>query len=432
MPEGSLHEFLTIADRVRIRSAFDEDSPDGASFSIQPDVPPRPPHMTRNATFPALLAMVLLITPSFGQGQENGNLLEDPSFEMTKDKDQFGLVFAKWGGWNYEGDCEFRVGQVAHTGKHSCLLFGGSAPKIRVAQNVALEPGRYRVTAYLRGLDIGTGTYGMSTEFMFDGNYIPLDKKGTFGWTRLTYVGEVKEKKPAGPSFGLMAPGYFWIDDVSLEKVGHDVAADREAGARRGGSADRAAGRDPRRGRPLPGVRLPQRRMEDLLRLRHAARGRGGRPSRPVPPVKPIASFEDANPFSGGVVVAARAPEGRKALRIDRSYVSMDQPQDWLGYDFLKAELDSEATVPMDLYVEIRDTGTRDYWTRVNYVTVVPPGRSTLIIPVKHSTWARRRGRAGCSAWARSPGWSSASATSRPARSCWTTSAWSATTRRRG
>ena len=54
---------------------------------------------------------------------------------------------------------------------------------------------------------------------MFDGKYIPLDKNGTFGWTKLTYVGEIKEKKQAGPSFGLMAPGYFWIDDVSLEKV---------------------------------------------------------------------------------------------------------------------------------------------------------------------------------------------------------------------
>ena len=35
------------------------------------------------------------------------------------------------------------------------------------------------------------------------------------------------------------------------------------------------------------------------------------------------------------------------------------------------------------LRVEVRDEGTRDYWTRVNYSTVVPPGKSTLIIPVK-------------------------------------------------
>ena len=37
----------------------------------------------------------------------------------------------------------------------------------------------------------------------------------------------------------------------------------------------------------------------------------------------------------------------------------------------------------MDLDVEVRDTATRDYWTRVNYTTVVPPGKSTLIIPLK-------------------------------------------------
>ncbi len=82
-----------------------------------------------------------------------GQLLADPSFEITKEKDQFGLVFARWGGWKYEGDCEFRVGEVAHSGKHSCLLSGGAGAKIRVTQNVVLEPGRYRVTAYLRGLD---------------------------------------------------------------------------------------------------------------------------------------------------------------------------------------------------------------------------------------------------------------------------------------
>ena len=62
----------------------------------------------------AILAIALFsIIPCLGRAP--GDLLEDPSFELTKDKDQFGLVFAKWGGWNYEGDCEFRVGQVAHT-----------------------------------------------------------------------------------------------------------------------------------------------------------------------------------------------------------------------------------------------------------------------------------------------------------------------------
>jgi len=172
---------------------------------------------------PLLLAAAVALTPG-ARGRGDGNLLDDPSFEVSKSKDQFGLVFARWGGWKYKGDCDFRVGEVARTGKHSCLLYGGIGAKIRVTQNVELSPGRYRVTAYLRGLDIGKGTYNFTTEFMFDGKYQQLNKNGTFGWTKLSCVAEIKEKKQAGPSFGLMAPGYFWIDDVSLERVGDEVA----------------------------------------------------------------------------------------------------------------------------------------------------------------------------------------------------------------
>ena len=147
-------------------------------------------------------------------------------FELTKEKDQFGLVFAKWGGWKYEGECEFRVGQVlprALSTRVCCLA--GSAPRFGWPRIwISNREGIGVVSAYLRGLDIGTGTYNATTEFMFDGKYIQLQKNGTFGWTKLTYVGEIKEKKQAGPSFGLMAaPGYFWIDDVSLVQVGPEI-----------------------------------------------------------------------------------------------------------------------------------------------------------------------------------------------------------------
>ena len=93
----------------------------------------------------------------------------------------------------------------------------------------------------------------------------------------------------------------------------------------------------------------------------------------------------------------------------------MDRPQDWTGYDFLKADLDTDAKDPIELYVEIHDTATRDYWTRVNYVN----GRSAGPEHAGHSREAVVRGRevaAGADArtWAASPGWCSASATSRP------------------
>ncbi|MGO9109079.1 MAG: zinc ribbon domain-containing protein [Thermoguttaceae bacterium] len=327
------------------------------------------------------MRFLLLACSLAGVGQAK-NLLDDPSFEIPKERDQFGLVFAKWGGWKYEGDCEFRVGQMAHSGKHSCLLFGGAGAKIRVVQTQDLAPGRYRITAYLRGLDIGTGTWNATTEFMFNDKYMQLSKNGTFGWTKLTYVGEIKEKKKAGPSFGLMAPGYFWIDDVSLEKVADDAAltekpelGKEESAIEPPGELGVGAIHCPECGyRNMPAWKTCFGCGTPLDRAKSVVAGE---------PLKSIASFEGKNPFSGGVVVEGRAIGGGKSLRIDKSYVSMDRPQDWTGYDFLKADLDTDAKDPIELYVEIRDNATRDYWTRVNYVTVVPPGRSTLVIPVK-------------------------------------------------
>jgi len=42
-----------------------------------------------------------------------------------------------------------------------------------------------------------------------------------------------------------------------------------------------------------------------------------------------------------------------------------------------------DAQDPLELYVEIRDKATDGYWTRVNYSTVVPPGSSTFILPIR-------------------------------------------------
>jgi hypothetical protein len=102
-------------------------------------------------------------------------------------------------------------------------------------------------------------------------------------------------------------------------------------------------------------------------------------------PVKALASFEDGTvkPFTPAATAAGQehATDGTWALRLDSSYVCWDGPQNWTGYDFFKADVFSGAAAPTQLYVEIRDQGTTGYWTRVNYVTVVPPGASTVIVP---------------------------------------------------
>jgi len=317
-----------------------------------------------------------------GAARAGENLLPDPSFEEPKEKDRWGNVFVHWGGWRYEGECEFRVSDLAHSGQHALLMVGRNNPKIRAwPARLTLEPGRYRITAYLRGLDIGTGLWNQTTEFMFEEKYLPLRKNGTFGWTPLTYVGEVKEKREFGhPSFGLMAPGYLWVDDVAVEKVGDDVPLTPEPilGAEEAPIAPPGAW-----GEGV--VRCPEcgyRNMPAWGRCYACGSPLDARPGgRTGEPIKRITSFEEENPFGGGTVVAEHATDGTKALRIDRSYVSMDAPQDWTGYDYLKADVHTEAEKPLEVYIEVRDIATQDYWTRVNYTTVVPPGSSTLIIP---------------------------------------------------
>ncbi len=329
--------------------------------------------------FRIAIALVLVAAAVAGAGE---NLVPDPSFEEPKEKDRWGHVFAKWSGWIHEGQCEFRVSRIARTGKHSLLMVAGANPKIRACSDkLILEPGRYRITAYLRGLDIGTGAWNQTTEFMFAGKYMPLKKNGTFGWAQLTYVGDVTEKRDfSHPSFGLMAPGYLWVDDVAVERVGQDVPL----------TAEPVLGQEEKPIAP-PGelddeavrcIECGYRNMPSWGRCYACGSTLETKKAEVVgEPIRLITSFEDKNPFGGGVIVDEHATDGRMALRIDKSYVSMEAAQDWSGYDYVKADVHTDAKNPLQLYFEVRDTATRDYWTRVNYTTIVPPGSSTLIIP---------------------------------------------------
>ncbi|MCI0742545.1 MAG: hypothetical protein L0Y72_26225 [Gemmataceae bacterium] len=338
-----------------------------------------PERTTSGLVFVAALAFTLGLDPT----AHAQNLILDPSFEEPKEKDRFGRVFEKWGGWIYEGECEMRVSNVARTGKHSILVVGGHNPKIRTwpEPRLTLEPGRYRLTAYLRGLDIGVGPYNYTTEFQFAGKYINLKKNGTFGWSKITFVGEITEKKQiAHPSFGLMAPGYLWVDDVTLEKVGASVPLTPV----------------PDIGPEEQQIAAPGRLSADPVRCpecgyRNTASWGGcyacgtaldaKKNTVTGPALKEITSFEGKSPFSGGKVVSEHATQGSKALRIDKSYAAMESPQSWQGYDYFKADVYTDAKSPVQLQVEIRDRQSKDYWTRVNYNTVVPPGASTLILP---------------------------------------------------
>jgi len=315
------------------------------------------------------------------------NLFKDPSFETTQSPDQFGHVFPDWAGWVYETPGRLAMGTVARTGKYSYELVGDKEGKVRLqSQRIKLQPGRYRVKAFVRGLSVGPGPWRNPMDFSvgFDGKFPILKKTGTFGWTPITYVFQID--KPIDNFqllVGLLGGGWLWIDDASLVKVGPEVALTPEPVL---GSEERpfaepgafAAG----------GVTCPECGF-------HAAPGnttcracghaieeaRQAAPSA-LPPVKVIADFENGktDPFTGGTVLQSHASRGRFALAAKQAF-SLNKPQDWSGYDEFRFDVFNPSDTPVPLLVEIRDTLTRGYWSRVNYDTVAPPGRSTITIP---------------------------------------------------
>lgn len=334
-----------------------------------------------------IVTAILLLLCGGALAQPRENLLADPSVEEIQPKNQFGVPYAKWGGWVFEGACEMRNGKIARTGDTCAELVGAQGGKLRVyTAPVILEPGRYRFSCYIRGLDIGSHAWGLSEDVNFvDETYHALQKAGTFGWTRLEIVKDVPEQGEVVARIGLWAPGRLWVDDAELVRVPDDteltdgpVLGPEEAPIEPPGALDAA--------QVVRCTDCGYRNMPAWGRCYVCGETLGAAAqASDLPPVRHLAGFEEGTvePFTPAEAAAVHdhATQGRYALRLDGGYVSWDGPQDWTGYDFLKADVFSAAEAPANLYVEVRDKGTTGYWTRVNYSTVVPPGPSTLIVP---------------------------------------------------
>lgn len=341
-------------------------------------------------SFPSfLLGTVLSLSAWPLMAQAPGNVLPDPSLEETQTKNQFGIPYGKWHGNIFEGGGEFRVGLVARTGQTSAEMVGAPGTKMRLfSPSVTLEPGRYRFSCYIRGLDIGTHAWGLSQDVNFgDEEYYPLKKTGTFGWTRLEIVKDVPAKKEVSFRIGLWAPGRLWVDDAALVRVGNDTpltngpvfgAEEKPLAPPAALDAATAVHCGDCGYRNMPAWKSCYV-CGATLEARGPVQGQA---------VRVLADFETAKlaPFEpsdagAAILTTEHATQGTSALRLNKGFVSWNGAQDWTGYDFLKADVFNGGDDPTQLYVEIQDKGTTGYWTRVNYVTVVPPGASTLLVP---------------------------------------------------
>lgn len=359
------------------------------------------PRGKRNRLLPFLCGLSLALTAGSVPAQPGGNaqpipappvnnLLPDPSIELTQPKNQFGNPYAKWGSWVYEGACEFRNGKVAHSGQTSAELVGAQGGKMRLTSPaVTVEPGRYRFSCYIRGLDVGVHAWGMSEDVNFaDDQYYSLKKTGNFGWTYLQIVKDVPAKKGIVGRIGLLATGRLWVDDAALERV--PATTPLTAGPILGTEEKPLAPPGPLD--PATAVNCPDCGYRNMPQWGHCYACGAALTARAAvangPTMRPLVTFKNNSlaPFSpsdatSAAIVPEHAGDGRLALRVNKGYVAWDGPQNWTGYDFFKAEVFNASDAPALLYIEMQDKSTQDYWTRVNYNTVVPPGKSTLIVP---------------------------------------------------
>ncbi|MDX2158554.1 MAG: hypothetical protein SFW09_18800 [Hyphomicrobiaceae bacterium] len=101
-----------------------------------------------------------------------------------------------------------------------------------------------------------------------------------------------------------------------------------------------------------------------------------------------LADFEQLNPFDAGTRLSSAAITGaRSGVVPSGSYMvarsERGLPGDWSGYDWLRFDAVNPTATPQQINVEIWDDKTTGYWERVNWYTFVPPGRSTIEVPLQ-------------------------------------------------
>lgn len=108
-------------------------------------------------------------------------------------------------------------------------------------------------------------------------------------------------------------------------------------------------------------------------------------PSEP----KMLADFEGWSSIFSGYrsVTGSAALSGAASARLVRgqyvqSRADAGLPADWSGYDWLRMDVENPTRQPVIVYIEINDGKTTGYWSRVNWTTAAPPGRSAINVPL--------------------------------------------------
>lgn len=313
-----------------------------------------------------------------------------------------GNGIASWNAYTWEGD-----GQVIHLdgnafdGHRAALIQGNGPGKVGLFQAVSLPPCTYRLSAMVAGYDLAPGTWGLSAQLhlAFDDNTSANHPvlTGDSGWRRMNVRFAISAAKKVTIYFFNYGSGGFFVDDVRLERDAHCGVIPV------GFQIDTAVATPLSHSPPLTaGDRLLAGFCgQPDFALRAACKRLNKEPTlAPIANTERdayvLADFDMRMPFHKPSIVpfiktwrlrprdrdtaAAAVLKGGTAIVGDSG---SGLPANWTGYDWLEIDVENASGAPQMLTVEIRDDKTKDYWSRVNWNASVPPGRSTVYVPLQ-------------------------------------------------
>ena len=317
-------------------------------------------------------------------------------------------------GWHvntWNGD--FTIAQpsgVGYSGGRCAVLHGLGAGKFGLYQTVALTPGTYAMHGLAASVELVPGQWaGTSSIYMsFEGaarpDFAPSDDtNGTHnllsgssaGWRPFNATFSVSAPVNVTVYWFIWGPGWLFVDDVTIEKL--DCARP---------AADSLVVGDVIR--PL-NFTVPMTFEDTLLcgycndtaypRYNSSAMCQlcaktnisaiGPAPQAPDPRlVTSFAPNEHPPFFAPDASTWCRNSDGTATLFggdymvSNPAAVSAATPADWSHWSYLEIEVYNPSCQPVSFVVEIRDTATVDYWSRVNWYSVVPPGRANFTMPI--------------------------------------------------
>jgi hypothetical protein len=259
----------------------------------------------------------------------------------------FDNSFQEWGSW---GDGTGVIdSNIGHAKKGSIYLSTdwGETQTVHYRWN-DLKPGKYKITAYVRGLDVQKHPEGMSFWHFFDrGNdteNVFTELNGSYDWRKIEYSIDIP-KSTLSIWFRLKSPAQVWIDDFELtptESVRKLVIADPV--------------------RFIP-VKISQKKKQSLK--------------------KEVMLLDFDKTKTVGPFPVNASHSGNKMGQLEsKKYYNFTpkelQNGNWSGFSRIEFDLYNGSNVIPELYFSLGDAQSSNYWAQLNHKTHLSPGWNHL------------------------------------------------------